>query len=201
VTPPPPRDEKFLKEFLSISSPGDFNIGVFSRLEFQKGQHTLIEALKTLRDHSIPAKLYVVGHVMYEDYKESLVKRINELQLNSDVCFKGFISNPTLAMEGLDALVLPSRNEAFGLVLIEAMRCGVVVLGVNAGGVPEIIDHEKTGLLFEWENAEQLAEQLRFLYQNPVQRKTMAERGRAKAEREFDSDMHFEKLETLFKVE
>jgi L-malate glycosyltransferase len=198
VPAPPAKDENFLREFMNISQLGDFNIGVFSRLEFQKGQHLVIEALKRVRSKNIPAKLYVVGDVMFQDYKASLLRQMEENGLSGFITFKGFIPTPVLAMQGMDAVILPSRNEAFGLVLIEAMRSGVAVLGVNAGGVPEIIDHEKTGLLFEWDNVAQLSDQLEFLFKNPEIRATLARNGKLKADSEFNSDLHFKRLENLF---
>lgn len=200
VRPAPTPDPVFLKKFLTLSQPGDFNIGVFSRLERGKGQHTVIEALNQLKSsYNIPVRLYIVGDVMVPAYKESLVKRVAELGLENDVAFKGFLKEPMLAMQGMDALILPSRSEAFGLVLIEAMRCGVAVLGVQAGGVPEIIDHNETGILFTWEDSAQLAQQLAFLFQNPDFRKKISENGKRKADREFNEELHYEKLEAHFK--
>ncbi len=198
VATPPARDEKLIKEFLTISRSGDFNIGVFSRLEFQKGQHLVIDALGKLRKKNIPAKLYVAGDVMNSAYKESLLKQVASSELQDDVVFKGFLTNPAFAMMGMDVLILPSRNEAFGLVVIEAMRCGVAVMGVNAGGVPEIIDHEKTGLLFEWDNTDQLASQLEHLFKNPAFKNGLSQAGKKKADDEFNKELHFSKLENLF---
>src|SRR6266850_960956 len=119
VPSPPPKSEAFLIQFLSHSQPGDFNIGVFSRLEFQKGQHMVIEALKKLVEKEIPAKLYIVGDVMSTEYSESLIRQVKTLGLDERVAFKGFLPQPALAMAGMDVIILPSRNEAFGLVLIE----------------------------------------------------------------------------------
>src|SRR5258706_9602678 len=101
-------------------------------------------------------------------------------------------------MMGMDVIILPSRNEAFGLVVIEAMRCGIAVMGVNAGGVPEIIDHNQTGLLFEWGNTDQLAGQLEHLFNDHAFRKDLAQHGKEKADKEFNSETHFQKLEKLF---
>ena len=198
VSAPPPKDEEFLKQFLTISQPGDFTIGVFSRLEFQKGQHLVIKALKKLIDQKIPARLYVVGDSMSPEYHASLLSMVKTLQLEERVAFKGFISEPVFAMMGMDVMILPSRNEAFGLVLIEAMRCGIAVAGVNAGGVPEIITHGETGLLFEWDNPDQLAEQLAELFRDPGLRNKLAINGKAMADMEFNSDSHFGQLENLF---
>jgi glycosyltransferase involved in cell wall biosynthesis len=198
VPSPPPKDEAFLKQFLTISQPGDFNIGVFSRLEFQKGQHLVIDALKKLADREIPARLYIIGDVMSAVYDESLLSQVTSQGLADHVVFKGFLPQPTLAMMGMDVLVLPSRNEAFGLVIIEAMRCGIAVMGVNAGGVPEIIDHNQTGLLFEWGNSDQLASQLEHLFRDSAFKNGLAQRGKEKADKEFNSETHFQQLEKLF---
>src|SRR5258706_2304497 len=198
VPSPPPKSEAFLKEFLTLSQPGSFNIGVFSRLEFQKGQHQVIEALKKLTEKKIPARLYIVGDVMAADYHESLISQVKRLALEDSVAFKGFLPQPTLGMMGMDVIILPSRNEAFGLVVIEAMRCGIAVMGVNAGGVPEIIDHNQTGLLFEWGNTNQLAGQLEHLFSDPAFKNGLAKRGKEKADKEFNSEMHFRQLEKLF---
>ena len=198
VPSPPPKNEAFLKDFLTLSQPGDFNIGVFSRLEFQKGQHQVIEALTKLTDKNIPARLYIVGDVMSAEYNESLLRQVKSSGLEDRVAFKGFLPQPTLAMLGMDVIVLPSRNEAFGLVVIEAMRCGIAVMGVNAGGVPEIIDHNKTGLLFEWGNTDQLASQLEQLFSDPAFKNDLAQHGKEKADKEFNSELHFQQLESLF---
>jgi L-malate glycosyltransferase len=196
--PAPPLKNDQANQFLTISQPGDFNIGVFSRLEFQKGQHLAIDALGKLKTKNIPARLYFAGDVMDTAYKDSLLAQISTLGLQRDVIFTGFLSNPVLAMTGLDVLILPSRNEAFGLVLIEAMRAGVAVVGVNAGGVPEIIDDGQTGLLFDWGNADQLASQLELLYKNPAQKNSLAQAGKKKADEVFNSESHFRNLEGLF---
>ena len=198
VPAPPSKDEVFLKQFLTISQPGDFTIGVFSRLEYQKGQHLVIDALKKLVGKEIPARLYIVGDVMSAEYNESLLSQVKSLGLTDRVVFKGFLPQPALAMMGMDVLVLPSRNEAFGLVLAEAMRCGIAVMGVNAGGVPEIIDDKQTGLLFEWGNTDQLAGHLEHLFREPAFKNQLARRGKEKADREFNREAHFQQLENLF---
>ena len=160
----------------------------------------MIDAVNKLRKKNIPVKLYIAGDVMYPQYKKSLLNQVATSDLKDHVIFKGFLSKPAFAMMGMDVLILPSRNEAFGLVVIEAMRCGVAVMGVNAGGVPEIIDHEKTGLLFEWDNTDQLAGQLEYLFNNPSIKNSLAREGKKKADEEFDKELHYSKLENLFQM-
>lgn len=194
VPAPSPITEKDRLDFLSISSSSDFNIGVFSRMEHQKGQHLVIEALHLLTAKGVFPKLYLAGNTSNEAYVKSLKEKVATYGLEKQVTFKGFLKEPQKAMQCLDVYLLPSRSEAFGLVLAEAMRCGVAVMGVHAGGVPEIIEHEQTGMLFEWDNPDQLAGQLEWLMMHPDIRKKMAAQGKAKADREYDENIHFDKL-------
>jgi glycosyltransferase involved in cell wall biosynthesis len=101
-------------------------------------------------------------------------------------------------MRCFDLVLLPSYNETFGLVLAEAMRSGVAVIGTNYGGVTEIIDHQKTGLLFEKDNARDLADKIELLYSDKDYRVKLAQQGKAKADKYFNDESHFQKLEKLF---
>jgi L-malate glycosyltransferase len=193
----PPRDEAWIEDFLSLSEPGDFNIGVFSRFEFQKGQHTVVESLRKLRESGIPVKLYLGGNVADEKYFDALKATVREQRLEDAVAFKGFMKEPMRAMQAVDVYVLPSRAEAFGLVLAEAMRCGTAVIGTNAGGVPEIIEHGRTGFLYEWDDAEGLAQLLGSLFHDARLRSSVGQRGKASADDRFDERTHFDRLAEL----
>jgi glycosyltransferase involved in cell wall biosynthesis len=67
----------------------------------------------------------------------------------------------TRLLQGCEAMVLPSRMEPFGIALIEAMACKAPVVASRVGGIPEIVDHETSGILVEPENPEALAAGLR----------------------------------------
>jgi glycosyltransferase involved in cell wall biosynthesis len=75
------------------------------------------------------------------------------------------------------------------------MRCGIAVIGSNRGGVPEIITHEKTGLLFESWNPASLYRQIRRLYTDPEERKVLAGNGKKEADIRFNNEDHFASLE------
>ena len=74
------------------------------------------------------------------------------------------------------------------------MRNGVAVIGTNAGGVPEIIDHNKTGLLFEPEDAAGLEQALLRLLQDPQLRNSLAQTGKQKADQQFTQELHYDRL-------
>jgi glycosyltransferase involved in cell wall biosynthesis len=102
-------------------------------------------------------------------------------------------------MQLCDCVILASGQETFGLVLPEAMRAGVAVIGSNSGGVPEIIDHEKTGLLFKTQDSNSLYQQIERLYLDAEIKDKIAQQGKLSADQRFDNDLHFQKLENHLK--
>ena len=132
---------------------------------------------------------------MDKAYAESQQAYIRARGLDNHIRFIGFLSNPMQSMPEFDVVVLTTIKETFGLVLPEAMRSNVAVIGSNAGGVPEIIDQQQTGLLFTPGDATSLAEALSVYYGDPQLRQTIATRGREKADRLFADESHFEAVE------
>jgi len=176
----------------------DFIVGIVGRIEEQKGQALLIDAVKILQQHNNEISLIVVGPPMHESYLISLQQKVQELGMSDSVVFIGSHANPMDIMGAMDCLVLATRKETFGLVLVEAMRAKVPVLGSAAGGVPEIIDHKHTGLLFESDNVADLSKQLQSLMSDNNFRKKIAEAGKQKADKEFCHDVHYDKLIKIF---
>ncbi len=80
-----------------------------------------------------------------------------------------------------DVFVLPSIYEPFGIVLLEAMACETPCIGTRVGGIPEIINHNKTGLLVEPESSVNLSEAIARLYDDPERRYRMGIKGRERA--------------------
>eukprot|EP01029_Cantina_marsupialis_P008966 TRINITY_DN2104_c0_g2_i1.p2 TRINITY_DN2104_c0_g2~~TRINITY_DN2104_c0_g2_i1.p2 ORF type:complete len:107 (+),score=32.50 TRINITY_DN2104_c0_g2_i1:3-323(+) len=102
-------------------------------------------------------------------------------------------------MQACDTLLMTSKNETFGLVVIEAMKNKTAVIGANSGGVLEIIDDNISGLLFESGNHMDLAFKIEKLYNNKEQINLLASNGKKKADEVFDNKKQFEKLIELFK--
>lgn len=120
-----------------------------------KGLDILLDALKILNDYQF--NLDVIGNGPKKLEYEKLSENCG---LKDKVNFVGEISNPDL-LEKLpyyDYLVLPSRYETFGVVLTEAMSCGLPVISTRVGSIPEIVTSEEVGILVELDSAESLAE-------------------------------------------
>lgn len=183
----------------AMGIPADaFAIGMVGRIEEGKGQHLVIQALQQVLEQGVQAHATFVGPVMDQAYMEDLRNTVAKHNLSSQVTFYGSHDNPIEIMSVFDVVVLATRQETFGLVLIEAMRNGVAVIGTNAGGVPEIIDDGVTGLLFEPDNAADLAVKLMLLCggrQGDKQRAAeLAMAGKARADRLFSQEQHYDRL-------
>lgn len=186
-------EQRVLRHTLNIPQ-GVFAIGLIGRMEEQKGQHLLIEAVQHLRAAGIPAHATLIGPAMDATYEQRLRREIDERDLRDAVVLYGPHKSPMDVMPAFDAVVLATRMETFGLVLAEAMRCGVAVIGTNAGGVPEIIEDGVTGLLFAPEDSVHLARQLEHLARNEALRRQLAAAGKARADDLFAEERHYKRL-------
>ena len=187
-----------LRKSLGIPSDTEFAIGLVGRIEYGKGQHILIEAVDSLHKAGLPVHATIIGPAMDQAYYQEIQNTVRDKALQNVVTFYGSHTNPIEVMGAFDTVVLATKKETFGLVLIEAMRAGTAVVGTNAGGVPEIIDHGETGLLIKPLNSEDLAEKLRLLCENAEERKRLAINGRRKADDRFATEAHYGQLKTYF---
>ncbi len=185
------------REALGFSE-NDFIVGLIGRLEEGKGQHLLFKAITMAKQHGINIKALIVGHEMDAGYRKSLKEMTQSLAIEEMITFMDFTKKPQKLMQICDCIVLASYEETFGLVLAEAMRAGVAVIGSNKGGVPEIIDHTNTGLLFESKNAPSLYQQIKRLCQDTDLKNTLATQGMKKADKTFNNEAHYDALEKHF---
>lgn len=169
-----------------------FTVGIVGRIEEPKGQHIVLEAVKALHQNGIDAKALIVGHAMDEGYLQKLQNDYADIAL-----FTGFTKEAQTLMQLCDVMVLATENETFGLVLIEAMMCGVCVVASNSGGPLEIIDDGVNGLLFKTFDSGDLAEKLTLLYRDSVFRQAFADAGKVKALNVFESQKQFAELQKV----
>ena len=184
-------------DFMNINNidPKIFSIAIFSRVEEQKGQHLVLDAINM---SSNQMQLCIIGHVMSKQYKEDLLINAKIYHLTNYLKFVNFVDSPMSYMPFFDLLILPTYEETFGLVAAEAMIMGVPVIGSNAGGVPEIISHGSNGLLFETKNASDLSEKIDMLYENKTLREQLVSNAFEYAYKRYNYDKHFGRLEEIF---
>lgn len=177
---------------------GKFAVGLLGRITEFKGQHLLIEAVEKLKRENIEIHAYIIGEAFEQSYFEKLKFYVARHNLQEQIHFRDFYENPFELITCFDTLVLTTKRETFGLVLIEGMHAGIPVIGSNEGGVPEIIEHEKTGLLFESWNSDSLAEAIKRIYSDADLRGKLGAAGQEKARREFDADTQYQKVLQTF---
>ena len=167
----------------SAPEPPPFRIGYLGRLVPAKGIDILLESLRWLPQY---CELWVAG-----DGDESPWRAMAQrLGVAERVRWLGAIPSRQVAdfLRGLYVLVLPSRTtsrwkEQFGRVLVEAMACGVPVIGSDSGEIPRVIGD--AGLVFAEGNAEQLANCIRSLVEQPELRGNLAQISRRRAVERF----------------
>jgi glycosyltransferase involved in cell wall biosynthesis len=115
-----------------------------SRLIERKGIQHLLRALKVMQH---PVHLSIVGE---GNYQQQLIELATEYEVADKVTFHGYCPRERLVdlYSASDIFVLPTMAESFGLVFIEAMACGVPIIGTRVGGVPDIV-LEDNGILVE----------------------------------------------------
>ena len=118
-----------------------------ARYTKQKRLDTLIEALSLLKEEGLDFKAILIGE---GEEEENLKKMIQTQALSKEITLLPLMSQQELSRyyRESDVVILPSVDEGFGLVLVEAQLCQTPVIGADSGGIPDIIEPEKTGLLF-----------------------------------------------------
>jgi L-malate glycosyltransferase len=147
-----------------------FYIGYIGRISEGKGLHNLLQAMTLIQNTTRPICLLVAGQFVDTAYERQIKAQLDTLKNRPEgqliqVCLLGFQNNLTDLYTLLDVLVVPSLNEPFGRVVIESMANGVPCIGSNAGGIPELIEHNKTGWLYPPDCPEQLANLLQDVLQ------------------------------------
>jgi glycosyltransferase involved in cell wall biosynthesis len=133
----------------------------------------------------------------YRRFIESLIPRGSQGRMR----FLGPLSRDALigVYQRADVLVIPSLcEEPFGLPVAEGMACGLPCIASNSGAIPEIIEHEATGLLVERGDAAALASALRRMAREPAARERFGRLGRERAERMLDWSVPAARLEALY---
>jgi N-acetyl-alpha-D-glucosaminyl L-malate synthase BshA len=119
----------------------------------------------------IPARLLMVGDGPERNMAENLAE---ELGVRQHCLFLGKVKNSLSILPCADVFFLPSASESFGLSALEAMACGIPVIGSNAGGLPEVQIHGKTGFLSEVGDFENMAKNALQLLSNPAMYKAFS---------------------------
>lgn len=179
-------------------------IGLVGRIDLAKGQATFIRAAAGLLKHLRPEeklKFVIVGEETLgraATHLAELKEMVAQFRIEDTVVFAGYQENIPEVMRAFDIFVMPSRQEAFGLVAIEAMAMESPIIISSGGSAAEIVGKQEFGLLVHPDDAFDLQRQIRYLLDNPLERVKMGQRARAHAQANFDRKVRLQRTLELY---
>lgn len=187
------------REVKSFFQSDDIVIGTIKTFEKHYGVDFLIDAFSLVKkkypDKSL--KLLLVGKGTQREFLEEKVKRLG---IENDTFFTGYINHSDVQNyhNMIDIYVAMSLTESFGVAVLEASACGKPVVVSNVGGLPEVVEHEKTGFIVEKANSKKLAEALGKLICNPELMIGMGNEGRNKVIKEYNWKESVKKMISIY---
>ncbi|OZM79404.1 glycosyltransferase [Pseudonocardia sp. MH-G8] len=179
--PPPPGERARVARELGISPTGP-TIGILAVLRPEKDHSTALHAMRTVLDEIPDARLVLIGDGPARGALEQLAE---ELGIARSVVFAGARSDVAPLLAVVDVVLLSSYTECFPLAVLEAMACGLPVVGTDVGGVPEMIDDGTTGRLVPPRDPRAMAEALIKLLRDPEPAAEMGRAARRRVEERF----------------
>lgn len=170
----------------------EFNVGIIGRITPLKGHLYFIKAMAKVARETRNIKIWVVGDapVSKEGYKEEVRILTRRLGLWNCTEFLGTQRDIPGILSHLDLLVLPTiTHEAFGRVIVEAQACGVPVIATEVGGVVDIIENGKNGLLVPPAEPNSLAEAILKIYKDPGLALRLAENALKKVHEQYNVEL------------
>jgi len=176
---------------LQTGNHGPLRIICVASLEEVKGHKYLIEACRMLRDKGVDFVCDLIGD---GPRRAELTQQIKTAQLADSVIMHGSMKRDDVVrlLDAADVKVLASvptaegKREGVPVVLMEAMACGLPVISSQLSGIPELVEHERTGILLQPGDAAGLAAALQRLQHDPALRQRMGQAGREKVLREYN---------------
>jgi glycosyltransferase involved in cell wall biosynthesis len=170
--------------------PGTPVVVAAGRLDPSKGYGTLIEAFTQVHAQLPQARLLVCGASTTRDgYAQTLQAHVNALGLGQVIVFAGHRRDLPAVFAGADVFCLPTLNEAFGLVFLEAMSAGLPVVAARSGAVPDIVCEGETGLLLPPGDASGIAQALIWLLCDQQLARRLGRAGQARCRAVFAPDV------------
>jgi glycosyltransferase involved in cell wall biosynthesis len=197
-----PLDAAFI---LAPRPPGPLTVVFLGRMEHRKGTVELLQAVPVVLAQVPETRFVLIGadrpHCPGGKTHAAYLRDDFPASVQSHVALLGRLPQPEVDrwLQTADVFVAPSRYESFGLVFVEAMRWGTPVVGTTAGGIPEIVEDGRTGLLVPPESPVDLAATLVRLLADPELRDRLGAQGRRRAETVFSAEQMALRTASLYR--
>ena len=180
---------------------GIFRVALIGRISPWKGQHIFIRAAALVRQTFPGAQFYIVGSALFgeAEYEREVRALAQSYDIPDLVTFTGFRKDILNVIADMDLIVHASTiGEPFGQVIIEGMAAGKPVIATNGGGVPEIVENGKTGILVPMGDIAAMAEAISRMLADPDLAAEMGARGRQRVQDCFTIDHTARKIESIY---
>jgi glycosyltransferase involved in cell wall biosynthesis len=184
--------------------PGPPLVVYLGRLEHRKGTVELLKALPRVLQAVPEARFVLIGGDRPHCPGGRTHAEYLEQEFTPEVCRRvtlaGRLPQPEVDrwLQTADVFVAPSRYESFGLIFLEAMRWGTPVIGTTAGGIPEVVEDGRSGLLVRPEAPVELATAIAQLLADPGRRAALGAEGRRRAEQHFSVERMTHRVAQLY---
>ncbi len=179
--PPRSKERERARRVLAIAA-DETAVGAIGALETRKGHRYLLEAIAQARAAGARLRCFIAGE---GSQRAALTGAISSQGLSRFAKLLGAVDDPRPLLTALDIFVMPSLKEGMGVALLEAMACGLAAVGSDTGGIVDLIEHEKTGLVVPGADAQPLARALMRLSADAELRRRLGAAARERAVNEF----------------
>jgi len=164
----------------ALGAPDSFTAAFVGRLDSQKQPEVAVQAVTTLSRRQRGVTLVVAGRGR-APFEKELREKADRCPPPGTIQFLGHRSDVQEWLPAMDALLVPSRGEPFGRMIVEGMLSALPVIAAEEGAAPEILRHGETGLLVPAGNSDAFADALERLLSNPEWAREMGRAGQAEA--------------------
>lgn len=180
-------------------TPGPPTVGFIGRLDEQKGCLEFVEAAALVHRKFPEVRFQMVGAetIGGDPFADKVFERIQSLGLSGIVQTLPFRKDVEVLMNSIDVFAMPSYEENFANVLLEALSSGLPCLSTNSGGSPEMLNFGNAGILIEPRSSQSLADGLLKILEDPQLAARLARSARAHALENYDIKQVFSRLESL----
>ncbi len=170
-------------------------IGIVATLNTIKEHKTIVDALPRIQEHIPEIRCMFVGR---DDLHGEIQRYVRKKQLEDTIIFTGCRRDIPQILSMFEVFLLPSLWEGLPMSILEAMAMKKPVIATSVGGIPELVDHKRTGLLIPPNDPEALSDAVIFLLSNPAIAVNMGLAGYERVQQEFSIQTVVTKTETVY---
>ncbi len=200
IHPPKFLIKKTAREFLQSKTSQIFDkktviLGTIAELHPNKGLIYAINAFDKIKDEFPFLIFFIIGE---GEERNNIEKLIKEKKLEERIILLGNIPNAAQYLKGFSIFILPSIKEGLPYVILESAYATLPVIATTAGGIPEIIDDMKSGIIIQSKKVDEISSAIKFLIENSKLQKEYAKNLQEKVKNQFDIEKMFKSISNLY---